>query len=239
MKTPPYKMLLTVAVLWLAGLSHASTIFWSSSFTNNILLTSTGQPLDGSFSFEIGYFANGFDPTLEQAGLWQANWKVFDRAYDPTPLDPNDGDPEGWNEPLQFFVGTVEHTLTGGSSSPDANPTDVFNQGDVAYLWVYNTKNFDSTTEWALVKDTSGLANVWSFPDPTDTGSYNWDLDDADTAIVGGVNNMQGGGGYSVNPGTFALQTHMVPEPGSALLILLAAGVWASRRIRFHPSGSR
>lgn len=210
---------------------RASTIFWGSDF-NDLLFDSSEQPLDGSFSFEIGSFAAGFVPTTSNINDWAANWKVFDRAFDPTPADPNDGDPEGWNTVDQFFVGTVEHTATGGSSSPDANPSDIFAQGEVVYLWVYNTKNREVGTEWALVTDgtnTGDTSSDWVFPDPADPSSvsYDWQLADADLAIYGGLNGTTGGG----QP--FTIQTSLVPvpEPGSMLLMGVAGlGLWLHRR---------
>lgn len=232
MKTKPFKQLLMAVTLLLACPSHGSTIFWGSDF-NSVLLTSDGQPLDGSFSFELGAFTSGFEPTIHNTNQWQANWKVFDRAFDPTPADPNDGDPEGWNEIDRFFVGTVDHNSAGGSSSPDANPADAFAQDDVAYLWVYNSKSIVPGSEWALVKDITNLPNIWRFPDPNDSSSYNWDLANADAAIIGGVNGVQGDGAFSFDPGTFNLQTHVVPEPGSALLLMFALMAWtSSRRLR-------
>jgi hypothetical protein len=76
----------------------------------------------------------------------------------------------------------------------------------------------DATTEWQI-------------PDLGDTiNSYYWLLNDADTAIVGGVNDTRGGGNFSMNPGSYALQTAVVPEPGSLVLVLLAGLPLLSRR---------
>lgn len=229
-----HRLLLTCAawsILVLPMSSPASTIVWSSDF-QDLLFDSNGQELDGNFSFEIGSFANGFVPTSSNFNDWAANWKVFDRAYDPTPSDPNDGDPEGWEPLLQFYVGTAEHTATGGSASPDADPLSVFAQGEVAYLWVYNTKNREVGTEWALVTDGAGLGDVaddWAFPDPAEPSStsYEWQLADADEAIYGGLNGTTGGGQ------NYTIQTSLVPvpEPGSAVLFGVAAlGVLLRRR---------
>ncbi|MDZ4405379.1 PEP-CTERM sorting domain-containing protein [Prosthecobacter sp.] len=218
----PRFLCLVLALAWMHG-AHASTIFWGSQF-NDLLFDSNGQPLDTSYSFEIGSFGS-FVPTYQNVDQWEANWKVFDRAFDP--------DANGWNAAEQFFVGTVNHNLAGGSDSPDANPADVFAQDEVAYLWVYNSKSIVPSSEWALVTDGSNTANIWRFPDPADdSGSYNWDLITADTPIIGGVNDMQGDGTFSVNPGTFSLQTAVVPEPGSAFLLFAAAAAHLTRRAR-------
>jgi hypothetical protein len=167
---------------------------------------------------------------------WESRWIVFDKASNGS----------GWDPANREINASADHTSASGSNSPDANPASVFTQGATAYLWVYNTKSFLVGSEWALLCDSDKGANVygnsvipseryvaWQFPDPNlQSGeSYDWQTRDLDTAIFGGVNNVQGAGIYSVNPGTFTIQTHVVPEPGSALL-LLAAGAGFLRRRR-------
>lgn len=223
-----------LAMVCLHGGAFASTVFWGSEF-EDLLFTSSGQELDTSFSFEIGTFG-GFIPTYQNVDQWAANWKVFDRAFDP--------DANGWNAADQFFVGTVEHNTLGGSDSPDANPADVFVQGERIYLWVYNSKSIVPGSEWALVTDTvlaGDVAAQWAIPDPLDPPgtSYELKLVDADTAVIGGVNNVQGAGDYSATPPAFTIQTAVVPEPGSALLLLAAAATFATRRASRRPTPTR
>lgn len=228
MKPHAFKPLLALvlALVWLCGSATASTVFWGSAFNDN-LFDSTGQPLDTTYSFEIGSFG-AFVPTYQNVDQWAANWKVFDRAFDP--------DANGWNAVEQFFVGTVDHNIAGGSDSPDANPGDFFAQGEIAYLWAYNSKSIVPGSEWALVTDgvaTGDSGDDWIFPDPSNTlGSFNWQLSDANSAIIGGANGVQGPGSYSATPGLFSLQTAVVPEPGSALLLLAAAATHVIRRVR-------
>jgi len=53
------------------------------------------------------------------------------------------------------------------------------------------------------------------------------------TLEVALVNNVESAGTFSTNPGTFNLQTHQpVPEPGSALLLMVAACAVGIRRTR-------
>lgn len=241
MKTRSYLkpfLALILALAWMCGTAGASTLFWGSPFPGGtpLLVDSNGQPLDGSYSFEIGSFG-AFVPTYQNVDQWVANWKVFDRAYDPTPADPFDGDPEGWNTEFGFFAGTVDHNAAGGSDSPDANPLDVFAQGEKIYLWAYNSKDIVPSSEWALVTDSNLVGNngdAWIFPDPLDPPgtSYDLQLDDADEAVIGGVNGVQGPGEYSTTPPSFSLQTAVVPEPGSALLLFAAAAAHFIRRSR-------
>jgi len=224
--TPTWLALVVMLGWTLAQTARGSTVFWGSSF-NDLLFTSTGQALDESFIFEVGTFTSGFLPTIHNSDQWDANWKVLDRAVHP--------DSEGWNVAEQFFVGTVEHQPDGTSDSLAANPADVFLMGETVYLWVYNSKAIVPGSEWALVTDSDllgNLANAWRIPDPGDPvgTSYDWQLLDADTAILGGVNGIQGAGEFSVNPGTFSLQTHVVPEPGSSLMVLLSLALGVQGR---------
>ncbi|SKB07241.1 PEP-CTERM protein-sorting domain-containing protein [Prosthecobacter debontii] len=222
MKPPPLRLLslasaMAVAMLGLAQPAVASTIFWGSSIGVDVLIDSNGQPLGGEFSFEMGVFDNGFVPTVTNINDWAANWRVFDIAFDPTPTIPDDGDPEGWSEENQAFAGTVDHLSDGTSDSPYATPGFQFQQGTVVYLWVYNTKDRVTETEWALVTDgvnTGDTLSDWVFPDPAEVaGSYDWMLGDADSAVYGGLSDNGGGG--------VTLQTLVVPvpEPGSVLLL--------------------
>lgn len=224
---------------------EAASITWSSDYSTSPipeLLDSSGTPLDASYSFEIGSFGlidpldplgGYFVPTMANIVDWQANWKVFDRSYDPTPGDPGDGDPFGWN-PGVFFLGEAVLNALGGSDSdarsfdypfdpfvPAVDPTDVFGDGEVAYLWAYNSKSIVPGTEWALVMDSNHSPTSWRFTAPTDPDSA-WNLATADTAIIG-----------SVNPSSaIALQMAPVPEPGSAFLLFAAAASHLIRRAR-------
>lgn len=223
-----------LALALMCSSAQGSTIAWGSVFQDT-LFDSNGVALDGTYSFEVGTFGV-FVPTIHNIALWEANWKVFDRAYDPTPLDPNDGDPNGWNVIDQFFVGTETHDTSGFSASPDANPTDVFAENEKVYLWAYNSKDIVSTSEWALVTDSnfaSNLSDDWLIPDPADVGgSFNWQLEDADDALFGGVNGVQYEGVFAATPPSFSLQTAVVPEPGSALLLFAAFAAHFIRRTR-------
>lgn len=222
----PRILCLALALAWTHG-AQASTVFWGSNFNDN-LFDSSGNTLDSTYSFEIGTFTGGFTPTYQNVDQWQANWHVIDRAYDP--------DANGWNSTDQFFVGTVDFNVGGGSDSPDANPVDVFAQGDTVYLWTYNSKSIVPGSEWALVTDGSpvdDLADDWVIPDPLNVGgSFNWQLTDANSSIIGGANGVQGPGTYSTTPGVFSLQTAVVPEPGSAFLLFAAAAAHLTRRAR-------
>lgn len=212
---------------------QGSTLFWNNDGDNQ-LLDSSGNALTSDFSFELGVFNNGFVPTADNIDDWGANWMVMDRAFDATPGDTMDPDAEGWDSALGAFTGTVNHLSDGTSDSPDANPADVFVQGTVMYIWVYNTRDRSGgTAEWALVTDGADMGDDlngddWIIPDPMDPTSYNILLRDADSAVLGNIDGTTGGG----QP--YNLQTIVVPvpEPGSALLAggAILGGLLSRRR---------
>ncbi len=236
MKTPlylPRLLCLALALAWNPG-AQASTVFWGSNFGDN-LYDSKGAQLDSTYSFELGTFGV-FTPTYQNVDQWQANWHVIDYANN---TDSN------WDSTNQFFAGTVDFATDGTSHShsdpntgiPQFNSSDVFTQGDTVYLWAFNSKTIDPSSEWALVTEVGNTGtlnnNPWVVPNPADTsGSYNWSLNDASTSVIGGTNNVQGPGTYSATPGVFSLQTAVVPEPGSAFLLLAAAAAHLARRAR-------
>ncbi len=204
--------------------AKASTLFWGSRF-NDVLLDSAGNALDASYTFELGAFDSSFTPTAFNLEQWAANWNVFDAALV--------GD--GWAPDDQFINSSADHNALGGSDSLDANPLDIFPQSTVAYLWVFNNKDVALQPEWALLMDgntATNVLNTWEFPDPALQSGESFDLQtrDLDTAVFGGVNGVQGAGNYTVDPSTYTFQTHVVPEPGGAFMLLVAGGLWRLRR---------
>lgn len=234
--TSQLKRFLFLAILGLALPCHSfgATINWNSEF-DSTLIDSSGNLLDETFSFEVGTFGS-FVPTADNMSDWESNWKVFDKAY----LD----DPNGWNSELRFFTRSVTHMIDGSSSSDFANPPhttspNLFAEGEVVYLWAYNSKSVQAGSEWALVTDGTAGMNTrdrWLIPDPNESSSinYEWHLDDANVVVFGGANDVQGAGQFSANPGSFHLQTAAVPEPNAALLVMGALGmlVWSTSRRR-------
>ncbi|MCP5557346.1 MAG: PEP-CTERM sorting domain-containing protein [Verrucomicrobiaceae bacterium] len=250
--TSPTQLLTKLACAGLlfacSATSQARQVAWGSSVEDN-LFDSSGSiangnfRLDSSFSFEIGVFANGFTPTSSNLSDWEANWLVFDAA--------NTSIVDSWTPELGYFSGVANLNSNGTSGSASASPTSIFTQNQVGYLWVFNDKAIASTSEWALVTDLISAGNVgdaWRMPDPNDQISTDlfWALQDADTVIFGGLNDVQGPGAYTNDPandpgivpvaGTgviYSLQTHAVPEPGSALFLASAGFFWMLRKRRY------
>ena len=213
--------------------TEARTIDWGSE-VGSTLFDSTGAPLDDNFVFELGSFGS-FIPTESNMTDWLTYWKPFDRATAPAT--------SGWNSTDSYF--TSSSTLLEDGTSSEAPglslPGYTFAQGEQAYIWVYNRltlttapDQYSTTTEWALFTNGAdgNAADDWLFPAHTDQTSLplDWTLADATRTPFGGTNNVEGPGNYSVNPGTFDLQTHVVPEPGSLLLLAASACLIGLRR---------
>ncbi|MBX7207514.1 MAG: PEP-CTERM sorting domain-containing protein [Verrucomicrobiaceae bacterium] len=203
----------------------ARTIDWGSAVGDTIV-TSTGIPLDDTFIFELGTFG-AFVPTEFNLDQWAANWKVFDRAIAPAA--------NGWDSALGFVDSSATLQTNGTSSKSPPLPGFTFAQGEQAYIWAYNGLTIDSLTEWALITNNSLDGNAlddWTMPAHADQTAQplDWRLSTAGSVPFGGLNDVEGPGSYTVDPGTFALQTHTVPEPGTALLIGLGGLAFQVRR---------
>jgi MYXO-CTERM domain-containing protein len=226
------RMLLKTLIFWgaMAGMSpqaKGSMVIWQSDF-NALLYDSFGVALDTSFTFELGIFANGFVPTDSNLQDWESNWVVFDSAVFGL----------GWEPADQEFLSSALINADGSSTSPRATPGGVFNEGETFFLWAFNSKAYAQGSEWALVYDQFEFGNngeSWVVPEGG-LGVGNMVelyLQSMDTAVVGGVNEVRGGGTPpTVDPGFFHLQTHAVPEPGGAMTLLLAGTLWGWRRQR-------
>jgi hypothetical protein len=230
-----FTVLLAAACVCLAGAPMSARTISFSSAIGDQLFDSLGNPLDATFSFEIGIFTNGFIPTAHNIGDWNAHWMIFDLAFhDSSILPPGNPASGGWNVLLQYFTSAADFGIDGTSNSPYAS-SGMFPQGSVVYLWAYNSKTLDPTSEWALATDLNLVANAstaWRIPDPMDqlSPSISLSLADLDTPILGGVNGIQGAGNVTNIPGSFSLQTYVIPEPSSALLLVLGVGLLGVRR---------
>ena len=111
-------------------------------------------------------------------------------------------------------------------------------EGLRAYIWVNNNKIGDETSEWFLVTgdtgDTDSTDNNWLVPEFDDGGigfTLFWRLSTANTPVWGGLNNVASDAGIqNVDPGTFEMQTFLVPEPSAGVLSLFAGLLLMRRR---------
>lgn len=235
MKTNLRTLIVALAASF-AGTSGASaaSIAWSSD-VGSLLYQADGSTLDASFTFELGTFTAGFIPTEYNLADWAANWKLFDQAHAPNPNPDTNGE---WNPVDQFFVGGADVNGSGQSTSPEASPSTIFNEGEQLYIWAFNSKTLDpQNTEWALITRTqpdpftTPAYNDWLIPAQSVVDTQTLHLNEADLVVFGGLHNVDGPGTFDVGnkPASFQLQTHVVPEPSSALLIA-AIGLMARLR---------
>ncbi len=216
MKSSLFLSLASAAVFcaW-APSAGALGIDWENGGTTP-MFDSLGSSLDDSFSFELGTFNSGFTPTAGNLAEWGDNWHVLDRVTAP--------EANGWNSGTGVFSGNMAFDAGMVSLSADADPSYSFITGNQIYLWAYNVQTLAAGNEWALVTRTADVGfafQAWSIPDSSESINSSLLLSDADTVIYGGVNNIQGPGTYDTGaaPSSFALQTHAIPEPSSALLL--------------------
>ena len=207
--------------------THATDVSWGTEPLST-LLQSDGSALDSSFNFEIGYFSNiggnpltPFIPTSTNLGDWSTYWVPWDVTN--TTL--------GQYNPAIGYV-TRTSTFNGTSTS---NVSSLYGQtytipdNAQGYLWVYDSKAVNPNSEWALITNLPSDLSTdpdWRFPAASDAltpspGTLDWRYYTAGTAILGGFSDTQGPGTYTSSPTAFALQTSAVPEPGSALLVMM------------------
>lgn len=200
-------ILLTLGASVLLALPAAgSGVNWGSPFFDNSngfsMIDSHGNLLDDTFTFEMGTFVTGFTPTALNFDQWGANWKLLELA--------NTANGK-WNYNDSTFGPYVSGAFsfdTGGTVNGLAG-SSTFLTGEQAYMWVR------SGNEWALVTDSvpgTKPDDIWQLPNPADSFAtpLSWDLGTASTAVFGTVNN-----------GPIRLQTSVIPEPSTSLLVLM------------------
>ncbi len=152
---------LATVILLAAGSGNsasAGTVNWSGTFLSTNL-TSTSQPLDGSFLFRLGAFDSGFTPSSSNTADWAAHWHTASVGF--------------YNPTTRFFTGTF-------AVSSNASP---FGLSDRGYIWGVNCSN--SQGEWVLISSPSW---TWPQAGGTGT-AVDWSVASATQAIVGQINN--------------------------------------------------
>ena len=119
------------------SMSGAEIAWASDAFAHNVM--SDGVTTFGGsakvIQFELGTFAEGFDPSTSSPADWAANWIVLQSAT----YDPND-----------------DQVIQTGTLSSNASP---FYEGAQAYIWGYTTKDVNAGAEWIVLG-----ADSWSWP---------------------------------------------------------------------------
>ena len=229
------KLFSLAATLFLCstGGALAATITWGASGqpAGEFDVFSNGDPiLTPDFTYELGVFqdpnsGDPFTPTAQNVVVWEENWVSVDSSM----LNPDTG----------AYGGSVESDVFAGIPA-----------GSRVYIWGFDSQDLTPAPEWVLFTGTTPSATNPGAPTSTDwlspDGSLsqaNLSLDfepqTADTAIVGripGTGSDPGDfGGEISDPvvlGPNTIQTAIVPEPSSGILLLIAGsfGLLVRRR---------
>ena len=193
--------------------TEADTISWGTLLVPQQMLQSDGvSAVDGTFQFQLGIFTDpgSFTPTSANTSQWVAHWEPFDEANTTN---------AGFNAGTRIV--NRSNTLNENGTTPvspfDAAAYNFFDQKP--YVWAFNNKQGNSSSEWALYSDSS-----WAFPSSSPATSptiHDFRLAGADETVFGEINNA-----------SFDLQTHAVPEPSIGGLVLTALFATMARRRR-------
>ncbi|MBJ7259396.1 MAG: hypothetical protein JHD33_07635 [Chthoniobacterales bacterium] len=223
----PWKFLvLAAAVICAAAPLRAEVVFNWGSPVYSTFRDSYGNPLDASYTFQLGAFDPSFAPTAGNVALWGTNWKVFDQT--------------DLNVAFETFASTADMLDDGTSTSAFAEPGDDF-RGLDAYVWGFKTPStYGEGMEWVWFR-----APSWTFPTTFDPGPpvtpTEWSTSDlvAGDVPLWGAQNTAIGLGYASAPGVYTLQTYTIasgpspiPEPSTIFFaaLLLAFAVWHRRK---------
>jgi hypothetical protein len=160
---------LTIISLWcgLEFVASGASVGWFSPILGTDL-TSTGQPIDDSWVFELGAFTGTFIPTSANTAQWAANWVPAQRSiYSIRPLVP----------------GIPTNRFAGGTYELVSNATP-FATNRFGYIWGHNCST--SNGQWILAS-----APTWKWPVviPGNPGTpLSWSMADATNLTVGQVN---------------------------------------------------
>ena len=204
---------------------NTNQINWGS-LDESVIVDSQGNVLtnDPNLRFDLGAFREGFTPTESNVNDWYDNWFTFDSAT--------------YNPAGGVFVG--QYTMYDNFNDGDFDSNDpTFGLGISrdAYIWVYNSTDPVPGTEWFIAR-----AINWAFPTLADDCCNNdipiqWSMSDLEidttTPLWGNVFGREGSGERETMISNADLQTYtFIPEPSSALLLLLAGLFGVTRRSR-------
>ena len=233
--------------------SQGGTITWGGAI-GDINVDSGAKPIDGGFTFQLGRFldkssGDAFDPQVDSFNLWEDHWVAFDEStYSFVEIN---------GQPTNFGLYTggarLQPDLTSDSTRiPQQDPSSTFSPGDQAYIWGYNKKAIDTDTEWILVTNDSSdgeSEDDWLFPTPSTHSpeTIQMRISGASTAVWGSLGDFRnddgtspeiiGQGSFSSRLDSYSIQTHglfatTIPEPGTALLLILGGFLSIIRRSR-------
>ena len=136
---------MALSVATLANADTTTILVTSTPTATN--LTSTGQALDSTFTFELGAFTGNFVPTIENVGEWLQYWTpVTDSSGTPLPTATVGYDDSAIpdTDPQLFMNSFTMEVILDHNNSP-------FLANTQAYIWGYNNRTTGG--EWILIKE--------------------------------------------------------------------------------------
>lgn len=121
-------------------------------------LFSGGAALDGAIQFELGVFADGFVPSVENRSEWTSHWVPAQR--------------------VDYVASTA---VFNGTVTVDANDVP-FTVGAKAYIWGFTGDLEDG--EWILARQSTW---TWPAPDPFVPFQLEWNIGAATEVLAGTV----------------------------------------------------
>lgn len=209
-----------LAVLFVLGFLGFTVLYGDISISFSSRLDSVneqsgGNPMDTSFTFQLGTF-DGITPDGSNTNLWLSNWVAAPNSNS----DPLSGSTVSYTQtPLPSFVAPItgESNQFSGSITLASNASP-FGQTDQAYIWGYNDRGTSGTGEWILITNPA-----WLFPEALpgviQLGGPEYQVSDAGTiAVLGSVNPGFSTSGDDPHMVTASVPLMPVPEPSVALL---------------------
>lgn len=149
---------LTAGTLAVCSAAHSRQINWRSPIASTNVM-SNDVAMDASFEFQLGAFADGFQPTAENTNEWSEQWRMLDSA--------------AYNDSTRFF-----------SSSILLESNELFPTGTSGYIWGRNTIN-GADNEWILLRSVRWR---WPVANNGVAFPLEWEVDESAIAILGDVN---------------------------------------------------
>jgi hypothetical protein len=162
-----FKILTVYFAAAVAAFAQQSINFLSPIPAVGTYSNTTDWDTGGGFSFEIGAFASGFNPTASNVGSWASNWTVANQgAPGVTTWIDDDGD-----------IGFSGAGRVISQSAP-------FTANAPLYIWGYDSKEA-GVREWVLLSNTSWMVAS----DISSSISTDFVVNSSTSAVLGGVSN--------------------------------------------------
>ncbi len=196
----PFALAAALVLTSMAASPGSATIGFSSTIgaTN---VRGDGAPMGSEFTFEIGTFTDGFEPSADNTADWLAHWApLSDAAADPIPESAVAY--ESRELPPPFPAGTTAAGFSGEVVFDHNEPP--FQAMGAVFIWGYDNRTEAGAGEWILV-----TSSTWGWPVATaNYPAVSFSIGDADTVVLGAVN----GDGFHMLSAGVAVEAGSAPQ---------------------------